>query len=209
MIRLNVHETLKKAAIERAKPKPLPKIFIVKKAENSKPKPLPSPVANNQIDKPNLIIKADVAELNTALKATLVDSLELEYNRVMTERKKLSSQIWKLVENGASREELAEHYQKIEDFRPQLQKLYDDIEYAKRYGQLPAEPVTAQEDETIYSLKLKRKALIDKRCKLKAKIAKKASQKAAKYVEWELELEMADAEYTHIDTKIKVMEGKA
>ncbi len=208
MVLLNIDETLKRAAIERAKPKPTPKVVF--KKSTRKQVPPARPTTKPEIKAfPQISIKADISAAKESLKTQVLNSMELEYNQVMTERKKLSSQIWKMVENGATREELEQHYTRIESYRPSLQKIYDDMEYIKLHGEVPRLQETAQEPETIPSLKLKRKALIDKRCKLKAKMAKKVSQKPTKYVEWELELEIADVEYNDIDKRIKILEGKA
>lgn len=135
--------------------------------------------------------------------------LWIEFNAIKTERNKASSQIWKMVENGATQAELAEHYELIESFRPGLIALYDKIQHVKQYGALPAAPEPEEENLDPYYLKFRKKKLVDKRCKLRAKLKTSATpSKPAKILEWEQELALADMEYKEVEEKLKQIEGK-
>ncbi len=77
MIRINVQNTLKKAAEERLKPKPLPKI-IIKGSRVTVAKPVHSTVSVNiEAD-----IKKPVKALDDVIDASLVMKLEVEYSNL-------------------------------------------------------------------------------------------------------------------------------
>ena len=190
-------------------------VWDLQTMRSTKPAPVntPKPETRNTPPPPiqgadRLYVNAEIQRSQEEIKTNLLSSLEIEYNSVMKERKILSSQIWKMVENGASKEELATHYDRIESYRPTLQKLYDDKNHVKQYGKLPEVQETNQDPETIAGLKLKKRSLIDKRCKLKAKLAKKVSA-PEKYVQWELELAQTEAMVIDVQNTIKQLEGKA
>lgn len=197
MIRINVKEVLAKA--EEAKKNPLrPAIRLISsppatKKQPRKQQPVPEPVEDGEC-KPQ---------------SELVKSLWSEYSALKNERNKLSTEIAHLVENGVDQVRLKAQYDKIESFRPQLQDLYDKIQYAEKHGDLPAVPVIQEEPETLASLKLKKEALIDERYKLKKKLAKKVAKNPQKYIDWELRLAQADIEFQSLIDQIKRMEGKA
>lgn len=153
----------------------------------------------------------------------LIHQLENEKSALLVERNKLSSQIWKMVENGATQADLAEHYRKIEEYRPGLIALYDKIKHVKLHGELPSAPTSATNMDDIYQLKDLKKKLVDKRCKLKAKIDKVRGKQeykvpggaevplsdkdTAKVLEWQFELDQAEAEYTQVAEKLSLLNG--
>lgn len=190
------------------------KIINVKKvledhdAEQSKPKALPVIVIRKPIiQQAKVVHEVDITRPD--VKTDLVKALWIEYNSMLVERNKLSSEIAHLVEAGAETSKLFDHYNRIETYRPGLQDLYDKIKYVELHGDLPSVPEKIEDPETIYSLKLQRESVTDKRSKLKAKLAKKASQNPAKYSEWALELQQSNLLYQDLTDKIKKLEGKA
>jgi hypothetical protein len=199
MIRINVHDVLARAAAEKAAPKKLPEINIGQRSTAKNEQVPPSVIHAHK--------EAVIDRSRNEIKSDLVKSLWIEFNAVITERNRLSTQIAHMVERDADQGELRSHYSKIESHRPALQDLYDKIKYAEKHGRLPEAPVKQNEPETIHSLKLQRESLIDKRSKLKSKIAKKKSDNPAKYAEWQLELERANVEYQALCEKIKSIEG--
>ena len=194
----NTSEVLEKARIARQKREAQTIIEINgKKFSVQKQKQLktatPAPIAEPPTEKPVLspVDKAPIATTGSAF-----DLLQIEYNALMKERKKLSSQIWKMVENDADKEALKRHYEKIEAYRPNMVKLYNDMRYYQRYGELPRVQQKNEIDiSVLQDLKDKRKKLIDKRCKLKAKIAKTAGKSSPKLLEWQLEMDKVDVAY--------------
>lgn len=198
-------EVLKQAAIEKRKPRPKPVIEV----GNSSSKFQVSGVE----EKPNIEIKLDtegLKPLNSAIKDTLLLQLENEYAVVFKERNILSTEIYRMVENGATQGELASHYKKIESYRPALIDYYNKIKYVKQHGHLPeASDVVSPMSEapkSLLELKDIRSKLIDKRCKLKAKLKPSATpSKADQVVFWELELAQAEAEYQNVQERIKAI----
>ncbi|MBZ0245142.1 MAG: hypothetical protein K8H85_04270 [Cyclobacteriaceae bacterium] len=164
-------------------------------------------------DKSHIVAREISSSIVSRVKEENASDLErqlwIEFNAIKTERNKASSQIWKMVENGATQAELAEHYELIESFRPGLIALYDKIQHVKQYGALPAAPEPAEENLDPYFLKDRKKKLVDKRCKLRAKLRTRANpSKPAKILEWEQELALADMEYKEVEEKLKQIEGK-
>lgn len=149
--------------------------------------------------------------INTPPPEALEQELWQEYNdQFVIPMKKLSSQIAHMVERGATQQELADHYASIESYRPGRIVLYDKIQHLKQYGQLPAAPEPAEENLDPYFLKDRKKKLVDKRCKLNAKLKTSAkASKPEKILEWEQELAQANIEYSEVVEKIKQVEGKA
>lgn len=141
----------------------------------------------------------------------LLDVLWKEYNdSFVLPMKKLSTQIAHMVDRGATQAELADHYEKIESYRPGRIALYEKIRYVQQYGKLPEVPEPEKENLDPYYLKDRKKKLVDKRCKLRAKLRTNANpSKPAKLLEWEQELAMADMEYLAVEEKLKQIEGKA
>jgi hypothetical protein len=191
MITINVQETLRKAHEEKARQKGLPVIRIGKPLS---PSAGAEPVIQKSVSNPQ---------------SDLVKSLWREYNAILLERNKLSTQIAHMVERGADQAELKDHYDKIESYRPQLQDLYHKIQYAEKHGELPSAQFVKEDPETLDSIKLKIRSLVDKRSKLKDKIAKKKASNPAKYVEWDLELAQVNVQYNELISKKKFLESKS
>lgn len=200
MIRINVKETLKAAEEAKNAPKPLPKVVVIGRDASFKASGPSQPAPVEEIQPPALPIPDHDA---------LIQSLEREFNAIKLERNKLSSQIWKMVENSASQSELYDHYHKIEAYRPQLQALYDKIDFVKLHGHLPEVKEEQKPEETLYYLKDLKKRLSDKRCKLQKKIQLSEAKNPTKVSDWHIALDLAEAEYEAVELKIKKLEGKA
>lgn len=156
------------------------------------------PVIIEKVKKDN-----EVGSLQSALWKEYNDSFVLPMN-------KMSTQIAHMVDRGATQAELAEHYEKIESYRPSRIALYEKIRYVEQYGKLPEVPEPEKENLDPYYLKDRKKKLVDKRCKLRAKLRTNANpSKPAKLLEWEQELAMADMEYLAVEEMLKQIEGKA
>lgn len=213
MIRFNPKKVLANAAARKLKKKPLPKVKV--------PRALKEPISS-----PGLTADYQIID-EAANFSSPIHSIEREYYQVRLERNKLSTEISYLVESGASQEELAEHYQKIQNLRPIIQAHYGKIQHFKKFGDLP-EVETIATDITsmplpdfsklsaeerhlnILELTAKKRKLVDKRSKLKAKLRQSAKPaKPDKILEWQQELEMANVEYDVVERQIKELEGKA
>lgn len=200
MITINiarVHEL-----VEEQKLKPAPKINI-SIVENTKVKLIAAD--KKWVDRKEIDYES-IAQSET--RSELRGELWKEYDEVMLERNKLSSQIYDMVEDGATQEQLKQHYDNIESYRPALQELFDRARHVDRYGKLP-EP-KAQENPSLDLLTLKdqKKKLIDRRCKLQAKIKKGEAKNPDRVIAWQLELEQANAEYNHVDDQLKKLGSK-
>jgi hypothetical protein len=189
-------QVLKQAAVERLKPKPKPvievgssKLVVVSEPEPHVEEQAEQPTTNNQ---------------------QLLPQLEREQAQLLTERAKLSSQIWKLVANGASQDELKLHYERIEAFRQPLIDHYDKIAYVKKHGSLPEVPTTTnQQPTTLLELRELKRKLSDKRCKLKVKLQPSAKpSKPDQLLNWQMELAQAEAQYADVEERIKQMQLK-
>lgn len=153
-----------------------------------------------------------------------------EFNKVKTDRAKLSNRIMDEVQRGASKEELKDLVDDIKSYQPRLEKLYDQSRHVDQYGKLPQE-VTPQKQEPApdtWALKDKKRKLSDKRSKLLKKLAggewttsvnstgelsldankKAVARNAKKQKEWQDELDQVNAEYAFVDDQLKRLEGK-
>ena len=140
-------------------------------------------------------------------KQTLSDQCWAEYNTVRIERAKVSNKIAPLVASGASKEALSELHAEIESYRPELQRLFEVARHVDQYGVLPELKVVQQVPSDIFSLKDQKRKLVDARCKLTKKL-KQGSLKDHKVIEWQLELDKANAEFNMVSDQLKKLEGK-
>lgn len=201
-----VHERI---AIERAKPKP--KVVIQRNlqgrqlADNGKGLGTVKDAGLPDGKAVHSEIKEQAIAHNNIL-----HQLEREYADTRMERDKLSSQIWRMVQDNSTQEQLRAHYEKIESYRIPLQQHYDKIAYVKQHGHLPEIKAEPHQDKSLLELKFEKRTLSDKRCKLakKLKISAKPS-KPEQIAFWQMELEQATARYHDVELKIKKMEGKA
>jgi hypothetical protein len=197
MIKINVKKVLKEAEIKRNTPKPLPKVNIRTKSPGHE-------ISHAVIDE-----AVHIAAPNNSTNS-LLHQLEREYADVRMERNKLSSKICTRVEDGADEGELRDIYHKIESYRAALQEYYDKIAYVKQHGHLPEVKQEPEHEFTLFELKDQKRKLIDKRCKLQAKMKPSAkSVKPSQLANWQLELEQCNAMYEDVDMRIKKMEGRA
>lgn len=140
----------------------------------------------------------------------LSDECWAEYNELRIEQAKVANEIHDLVERDASKKEIADLYARVESFRPDLITLFERARHAEQYGALPPvqdKPIASAAD--ILSLKDQKRKLVDKRCKLQAKIKKGGSLNSPKVLEWQMEFDLAEIEYNDIDERLKKLEGKA
>ncbi len=138
-------------------------------------------------------------------KKALLSDLECQDHEIRIDRAKLSNQYMPMIQNGATQDELAAHYAKIEALTKELQGIYDKSEYVKRYGRLPNERTAAgaMDETSILALKDRKRKLVDKRSKLTKKIAVGEAKKAPKLNEWKMELDVANQEYTEVERKLR------
>jgi hypothetical protein len=184
-------------------------------------KPMPSEKPADQYfeddgDDNELISDSPVQPVKAANDILTEAELWREYDQVKTERNKLSSQIWKMVQNGADTEELRDHYTKIESFRPTLVDLWMKIEGLKKTGKLP-EPKKelAPDSSNILELKDQKRKVVDKRSKLQRKIKEAMGNavdapngapikpNSTMLQKWQLELDQANAEYVALSEQIR------
>lgn len=149
---------------------------------------------------------AAIHEIKSGTRSDLLTHAWAEYNKVSQERKKLSKQIGSMVESGATRAELKEHYHRINTLLQEGAEHYDRIQHIEQYGTLPQPTMP---DVDIILLKDKRKKLVDQRCKLAKKVEKGQATNHKRVMQWQLELDQANAEYLLVDERIKKLEGKA
>jgi hypothetical protein len=210
MISFNTKEVLQQIEEDKLKPKPSIKIEIGKK----KASPAPEYKITGGLKPEQIVVNFDdiesSPETKVVSKSSIVSKSWEEFNQAKLERAKLSNEISKLIDQGATRSELAQHYEKIVACEPELQELFDKARHVEQYGALPELKTDEQEKPVdIYSLKDERRKLIDKRCKLQKKIKIGEAKNPKKVIEWQLELDQANAHYNHIDEQIKKLEGKA
>lgn len=209
------NEVLRTIAIEKAKPKQLPKVKVNRRGGKSKKK-----FSSGGLSHDYMVI--DEALPGVAA-ASQIKQLEREYYGLRLERNKLSTQISYLVEEGATQGVLADHYQKIKNLRSAIKPYYEKIQHFKKFGSLPAVETAklsspsaisslSAEDRHVKLLELKdkKRKLVDKRSKLKPKLRQSAKPaKPSKIIEWQQELDMANLEYDAVERQIKELEGKA
>lgn len=194
----NSKDVLRKAAEDRLKPKPKP--VIERRGVKS----------SRELHDDFLVIDGNLLSLDS--KQKLLDEIDVEESKVRVERNTLSSQIWKMVANGAPANLLAAHYEKIESYRPTLIEIYDRRRYVEQHGNLPERPSESHEVSTplsLLELKDRKRKLSDQRCKLKKKLLPNAKPSSAEQLqEWNIQLCAADVEYFDIEERIKNMQLK-
>ena len=149
---INLNEVLNQA--RRRKPK-RPESNIIRAAgvtiEVIKPKqPKPKTSINGYLlpDK-NPEAYQEEADHIPPTKAQILSDVIRELKEVRVSRAKLSNQYHDMIEKRASQAELKEHYQKIEGYTGQLQKLWERRRFIERYGR---EPVEQKKDDNPYDL---------------------------------------------------------
>ena len=149
---INLNEVLNQA--RRRKPK-RPESNIIRAAgvtiEVIKPKQPKSKTSINGYLLPDKNPEAyqEEADHIPPTKAQLMSDVIRELKEVRVSRAKLSNQYHDMIEKGASQAELKEHYQKIEGYTGQLQKLWERRQFIERYGR---EPVEQKKDDNPYNL---------------------------------------------------------
>lgn len=203
-------EVLKRAEAERLKPKAKPVISIGRK----KPSIKIEVDSTNATKSLNILIES-AHTLKEDLKQKLIREIIIEENKLRVERNILSSQIWKMVENGATPGELKTHYEKIESSRIPLQQLWDRKRYVEVHGVLPEDqtstPTNNSEASTsnVLELKDRKRKLSDLRCKLNKKLQPSAKpSRPEQIIDWQMQLDKADAEYHQVEEQIKQLQLK-
>jgi len=169
-------------------------------AEKNKPRPKIS-IKQSTVDSPQSTVERPKPQKETS---ALLAQCRAEYHALKLEQGQLSNTIAAAVANG---DDLRELYARIESYRPELIKLYERMKHVEQYGELPVPKVVNEVPVDIFLLKDQRKKLIDERCKLNAKI-KRGHIKEKKVQDWQMRLDVANAEYAYVDDKIKHLEGK-
>lgn len=157
-------------------------------------------VTQQQIGVARELTKAVIQEITGGAKSDLTTKAWADYHTTKLERKKLSSETFRMVERNATTEELKAHYKKIMELQESERTLYDRAKVIEQTGSLPEEKAVSLE-----GLKDQRRKLVDLRCKLSKKISNATAAKNGKphkMAEWQLELDMANAEYEVVNTKI-------
>lgn len=142
----------------------------------------------------------------------VLKDLESRFRELKIQRNKLSSTIASQLCSGATQEQLKNLYDEIESFRPEMMKIYDQIAYVKRHGQLPSEPqaeITPSQESDLYALKYRAKMLQNQRYKYKKKLAPSAKPPTqASIQKWSQKLQMIEAEYEQIRQQIQQINGE-
>jgi hypothetical protein len=210
MISINVKETLQKAR-EQKQEKPKIKIIL----PGNKTEQICA--TRQQItvqSKPDIVLEKEIAvatviqAVKDGVKSDLVNKCWSEYHTQKLERKKLSSQIWRMAEDGATKAELTEHYKKITTLQQAERELFERARYADQHGQLPG-PDAANNNADLLNLKEKRRNNVDLRSKLKKKIQAGQAKNPNRPTKWQEEMERAEAEYHVISEQIAKLIGKA
>jgi hypothetical protein len=150
---------------------------------------------------------AVVNQIQNGVKSDLATQAWSEYHSVKLERKKLSSQIFRMVEDRSTKAQLKHHYAAITDLQQREGTLYERARFVEQNGKLPE--TTGHEDHNILQLKDKRRKLVDQRCKLQKKIDLGKAKNPNRFSTWQQDLDRANAEYTFIDEQIQKLTGRA
>lgn len=195
-----------RSAQEARKQAPQPKyiITIAGSAVPSKSTDL-DPVANKEPQ----ALKPASSLGSSKQKETLSAKAWREFNEMKVERSQRSNEIWNLVEAGATKADLKEHYAKIKSYQPALQELFRIARHVDQYGVLPEQKKEAVPLSDLFSLKDQKRKLIDQRCKLQQKIKAGKAKNPKRISEWQLQLDEADLEYKSVCHQIAKLEGKA
>lgn len=142
---------------------------------------------------------------NIGLKDALINDLNNQERDLRIERAKLSNQYRPMIADGASMDELAHHYRKIEAISDEIREVYNSREHVLRYGRLP-EQGSAQksiDSSNILALKEQKRSLINRISKTKKKIAVGKVKNAPKLRDWELYRDQMEAELSIVQGRIK------
>ena len=140
-------------------------------------------------------------------KPQLLSPIIQEMKDVRVARARLSNQYHELIDNGASQGELQKHYQKIEEYTKELQRLWERRKYVERYGHLPVEKEKGHrlESDNMYELKDLRRSLNNRKSKINAKLRDRIHypEGSPKRQEMQVELDKIEAEQVEVNNKIR------
>jgi hypothetical protein len=202
MLKINVNAVLAMEEMQKNAPPTLPPVKLLSKSAKLTP----------------IEIAIQEVEIERITKGVLEDeirALEIEMNAVRLERDKLSSKIWKMVEDGASQEELRAHYERIESFRPQMIELWKKVDHARRYNEMPkpeAPIVQEEQSRDLLFLKDQRRSLENRRDKARREIRKLTPlvvppgwKEPEKLTNLRLKLDQLDAEYKMVKEQLQLV----
>lgn len=203
---INIEETIAKAERKRAEGPPLP---VVVRRERVKH---PASNIQNQEDLPAASTQHPESRIQNLAsnKDILLKDLWKQLADLKTERGKLSTSIARRVEAKATQDELRDLYERINNFTPLLQQLWNQIKFVEAHGELPTtrkvETPTASME--LLALKERKRSLINTRNKLNKNLRPnaRAPKNSDRIIYWQEQLALQNAEYEEIQLKIKRLE---
>lgn len=201
MMNINVDEVLRKAeADSRVNEEPMIIITVGSQA----PEDSVARKENRTKSKLNSVqeheVKAVIEQARAGAKSDLVTQAWSEYHNKKLERKKLSSETFRMVDAGATKSELKEHYHKITELQISEKYLFDRARFIEQNGHAPETKNTS--DQSLADLKDQRRKLVDQRCKLQAKLKAGRPKNPNRVDEWTRELDEANARYEIVNGQI-------
>ena len=161
-------------------------------------------------DDPEIAEKYEIEEetVDYRGKAEIIAELTHEMRELRIARARLSNKIAPMVRSGATQEALAALASDIQSYTDRMKVVYDKMQHVERYGMLPKpkEPDKSPlESADLMELRKYARRLVDKRCKLQAKLKPngKVPVNDARIALWQMELEKSDAEYRAVKEKIR------
>lgn len=142
----------------------------------------------------------------------LIAELEEESLATRRRRDKLSNAAREAWKNGASQEELANWYVKINEVTEELKKVYDKKQHVERFGKLPEADkpmVNGQSTMDISAMKLRKTQLNYQMSKLRKNLKDGKPKNEERKNWWAEQLAVLQAEWDEIDGKIKRESFKA
>ena len=198
---INIEETIAKAERKRAEGPPLP--VVVRRERKEAPKSI-------QPTTPAIELPATGNRQPANTKDLILKDLWKQLADLKTERGKLSTSIARRVEAKATQDELRDLYERINNFTPLLQQLWNQIKFVEAHGELPTtrkvETPTASME--LLALKERKRSLINTRNKLNKNLRPnaRAPKNSDRIIYWQEQLALQNAEYEEIQLKIKRLE---
>jgi len=195
------------ATLQRQRSKrPGPKIEVfVSKTYRRVKAPAPQPPITRAADPTPPVDKyTALDELPAKVNEVLLQDLWAEFKSRKTDRAKLSNGYHQLLYEQVGSKILSGHYARIEAVSDELKEIYDKIRYVERYGELPEPPKESQEETDIYKLKEEKRSLVNRRCKVAAKLKNttKYPSGSSKRQELQAYLDRMNIEYEQVQDKI-------
>lgn len=123
-------------------------------------------------------------------------------------RARLSNQLPGMYRRRAGEGQLMSMAKKINSYTDDMKVVYDNIRAVKQTGRLPAPEPKSQDplkSQDLVKLKKYRRSLVDKKCKLKAKLRPSAKnpKNPSRRTDWQVELDRVEAMHREVCSKIK------